>query len=185
MSIIIKEGSTKREWTKLAGAVAETAFKSLTLGKDGFAATISPLCPDAGIKFASTMFAGDGGKKARSPGRSRISRKTIAWGMSGTPGDLAVNTRVHTHYPMRTRGCGCARHPAFPAPSGWRGRMIFEYLGRIVPRDRGGVPRCRHCEERSDEAIHTYFVCCKAGLLRFARNDDGWCRGCLKLNPLR
>jgi hypothetical protein len=43
MSILIKEGITKRDWIKLAGATAETALKSLTLGKDGFSAAISPL----------------------------------------------------------------------------------------------------------------------------------------------
>ena len=32
--------------------------------------------PDAGVKFALGR-AGDGGKKARSPGRSRISRKPL------------------------------------------------------------------------------------------------------------
>src|ERR1700712_2075294 len=37
--------------------------------------------------------------------------------MPGDLGELAVNTRVHTCYPMRTRGCGCAWHPAFPTPS--------------------------------------------------------------------
>src|SRR4029079_3614916 len=31
-------------------------------------------------------------------------------------------------------------------------------------------PRIRHCEERSDEAIHSFVVPCH-GLLRFARND--------------
>src|ERR1700751_3789363 len=39
------------------------------------------------------------------------------------PGDfrwLAVNTRVHTCYPMRTRGCGCIGRPAFPTPSVFR-----------------------------------------------------------------
>jgi len=38
--------------------------------------------PDAGVKSAKMLplLAGDGGKKARSPGRSRISRKTIAQG---------------------------------------------------------------------------------------------------------
>jgi hypothetical protein len=30
---------------------------------------------------------------------------------------------------------------------------------------------CRHCEERSDEAIHSFFAA--NGLLRFARNDAG------------
>jgi hypothetical protein len=29
----------------------------------------------------------------------------------------------------------------------------------------------RHCEERSDEAIHFYLFLCDDGLLRFARND--------------
>src|SRR5438874_114585 len=43
MAIQIKEGSSKRDWLKLVGATAETAFKSLTLGKDGFSAAISPL----------------------------------------------------------------------------------------------------------------------------------------------
>ena len=42
--------------------------------------------PDAGVKFALGS-ADDGGKKARSPGRSRISRKTIA---RGVPGDSGV-----------------------------------------------------------------------------------------------
>ena len=38
--------------------------------------------PDAGAKFSRTQFReSDGGKRARSPGRARISRKTIAQGM--------------------------------------------------------------------------------------------------------
>ena len=61
--------------------------------------------------------ANDGGKKARSPGRARISRKTTAWGMPDVSGASAVNTRVHTPTTKRTRGCGCIGHPAFPAPS--------------------------------------------------------------------
>ena len=31
-------------------------------------------------------------------------------------GASAVNTRVHTLLPQRTRGCGCIGHPAFPTP---------------------------------------------------------------------
>ena len=60
---------------------------------------------------------GDGGKRNSSPGRSRISRKTIAWGMPDVSGASAVNTGVHTQLTMRTPGCGCIGHPAFPAPS--------------------------------------------------------------------
>jgi hypothetical protein len=39
---------------------------------------------------------GDGGKRNSSPGRARISRKTIAWGMPDVSGASAVNTGVHT-----------------------------------------------------------------------------------------
>src|ERR1700724_4044999 len=74
--------------------------------------------PDAGAKFLrSKPLRDDGGKRARSPGRARISRKTIAWGMPDVSGASAVNTRVHTPTTKRTRGCGCIGHPAFPAPS--------------------------------------------------------------------
>src|SRR6201997_1996655 len=49
-----------------------------------------------------------------------------------------------------TRGCGCAKHPAFPAPS--------EFLRATVDQNSGrscrGNTLARHCEERSDEAIH-------------------------------
>jgi len=40
---------------------------------------------DRGVKLAGYP-AGDGGKKRRSPGRARISRKTIARGKPGCPG---------------------------------------------------------------------------------------------------
>ena len=39
--------------------------------------------PDAEAKLRETVARNDGGKKARAPGRSRISRNTIAQGMPG------------------------------------------------------------------------------------------------------
>jgi len=30
----------------------------------------------------------------------------------------------------------------------------------------------RHCEQRNDEAIHSYVIARQDGLLRFARNDE-------------
>jgi hypothetical protein len=39
---------------------------------------------------------GDGGKRNSPPVRSRISRKTIAWGMPDVSGASAVKTGVHT-----------------------------------------------------------------------------------------
>ncbi len=58
-----------------------------------------------------------GARKPGPRGEHGISRKTIAWGMPDVSGASAVNTRVHTKTTMRTRGCGCIGHPAFPAPS--------------------------------------------------------------------
>ena len=43
-----------------------------------------------------------------------------------------VNTRVLST--LRTRGCGCSGHPAFPTPS--MGRKLNAQLGRIAPRGR-------------------------------------------------
>src|SRR5258705_13182291 len=55
-------------------------------------------------------------------GEREVSRKTIARGMPGdfrcTCGDY---TRVLTTH--CTRGCGCIGHPAFPAPSVYRGAL--------------------------------------------------------------
>jgi hypothetical protein len=83
--------------------------------------------PDAGAKFSRKRFReSDGGKRARSPRRARISRKTIAWGMPDVSGTSAVNTRVHTPTTKRTRGCGCIGHPAFPAPSYFRGWFALQ-----------------------------------------------------------
>jgi hypothetical protein len=60
--------------------------------------------------------AGDGGNKRRSPGRARISRKTIAWGKPGCLG-CTCQIRVHSFAPFSTRRCGRSQRPAFPAPS--------------------------------------------------------------------
>jgi hypothetical protein len=147
------------------------------------ARTVKSCGPDASTLASSwwkSFPASDGGKKARSPGRSRINRKTIAWGMSGDPGDLAVNTRAHTHHPMRARGCGCAWHPAFPAPSIWRGRMLIAKLGCVAPREYNVTSVI--ARSVSDEAIYTRFAArWQDGLLHFARNDGVGCRRCLKI----
>jgi hypothetical protein len=43
----------------------------ITNGAEADGKDVWSWCPDAGIKFVDILFAGDGGKKARSPGRSR------------------------------------------------------------------------------------------------------------------
>jgi hypothetical protein len=63
--------------------------------------------------------AGDGGKKARSPGRARYKPLKPPRGecraFSGVT--VVTNARAYYHY---TRGCGRIGRPAFPAPSDWR-----------------------------------------------------------------
>src|SRR5580692_5123705 len=59
------------------------------------------------------MMRSDGDNKARSPGRSRISRKTIAQGMPAAPAEPVVLPRAFLLHADH----GCSPHPAFPAPS--------------------------------------------------------------------
>jgi hypothetical protein len=80
---------------------------------------------------------GDGGKKARSPGRSRISRKTIAQGMPVVAGEPVVANACAF---CCTRGRGCIGHPAFPAPSPVSRVNCCQRLGHFVPRERGATP---------------------------------------------
>jgi hypothetical protein len=90
--------------------------------------------------------------EARKPdlrGERGISRKPLRAGMPGDSGELVVNTRVHFLHPMRTRGCGCTGHPAFPTPS--LGGIFFALLGRNAPRECGSVSR-RHCEQPTGRA---------------------------------
>src|SRR5437879_1341317 len=69
---------------------------------------------DPGVKPRGKSHAGDGGKRGRSPGRARISRKAIARGKPGCPGCTCGLTRVHfgstpTHMGLRAQSA-----PGFP-----------------------------------------------------------------------
>jgi hypothetical protein len=77
--------------------------------------------------------AGDGGKRARSPGRARHKPlKPLRAGMPGVPVYLWLLPLCFLHC---TGGfCGCRGHPAFPTPS--LGRRFHARLGRIAPRGR-------------------------------------------------
>ena len=69
-----------------------------------------------GLRGASLR--SDGVNTTKGPrGDHEGSRNTIAWGMPADSGASALNTGVHAHHLyMRTPGCGCIGHPAFPAP---------------------------------------------------------------------
>ena len=91
----------------------------------------------------------DGGKKADHRGEHGISRKPLRAGMSGVFRWLAVNTRVHTCYPMRTRGCGCIGRPAFPTPSVFRGETISKPRTHRAARSRSRVNARRPSSRRT------------------------------------
>ena len=77
--------------------------------------------------------------------------------MPGDSGEPVVTTLVCLLH-IRTRGCGCIERPAFPAPFVCRGRDSKDKpCAKTMRRDRGLTSE-RHCEERSDEAIHSYFL---------------------------
>src|SRR3984885_12357195 len=73
------------------------------------------LTPRRWCQVGERNFTGDGGNKARSPGRAR--NKLLKPSRAGIPGDpgatVVTNACVLLPY---TRGCGCNGHPAFPAP---------------------------------------------------------------------
>ena len=112
--------------------------------------------------------ADDGDNKPAHRGEHEGNRKTIACGNAGMfPGGPVVSTLVcFHHFTHETAGALGARHS--PRPQGAEG---FARLGRGARRGCG-VMFGRHCEERSDEAIHSS-ITRRDGLLRFARNDDG------------
>jgi hypothetical protein len=70
--------------------------------------------PDAGIKFRKVDLRNDGGNKARSPGRARISRSTIARGMPDCSGEPAVSNSCAFYFAHEAAGALCIRHSLRP-----------------------------------------------------------------------
>jgi hypothetical protein len=82
-------------------------------------------------------------KRNSSPGRSRISRKTIAQGRPDDPAPPVVSTPVL----FIAQGAAGARwHPAFPAPSVFGGTSWMRNPGRLAPRE---------CEDVSTSLLST------------------------------
>jgi hypothetical protein len=89
-----------------------------------------------------THCAYDGGKKARSPRRARRKPLKPLRGESRMiPSEPVVTNSYAFSFCMR--GYGCSGHPAFPAPSNFRGMRYMQDSGTRVPRDRGGLSNCR------------------------------------------
>ena len=85
---------------------------------------------------------GDGGKRARSPGRAR--RKPLKPLRAGTPGDSGVLVYSRAFYQCKAHAR--LRVPrASGVPHALFGREIYQRLGRMARRGREGVFG-RHCE---------------------------------------
>jgi hypothetical protein len=95
---------------------------------------------DAGVKFVrSKLLAGDGGKKAVHRGEREVSRKPLRGESRVVSAHLWSFPCAFCAQSAAQGAAGASRHPAFPAPSSvWEGYQL-QNLGRIAPRDRGGV----------------------------------------------
>jgi hypothetical protein len=89
--------------------------------------------PDAGIKFRKVDLRNDGGNKARSPGRARISRNTIARGMPDCFGEPAVSNSCAFYFAHEAAGALCIRHSLRPLFS--KRDMNDASLGHFMPRE--------------------------------------------------
>ena len=84
--------------------------------------------------------AGDGGKKARSPGRSRISGKTIAQGRPDDPGDTCGDYRV---LPTNAHGPWVRRAPSLPCALCFMGAGNNSKARANMRRDRERMTRMK------------------------------------------
>jgi len=105
--------------------------------------------PDAGVKLAEATPLTTVSIKRGHRGEHEVSRKTIARGMPGETGVTVVTNSCVCFY--HTRGCGCIGHPAFPAPSVYRGANGSCKNSGGSRRENAGsslkLERC-HCGER-------------------------------------
>ncbi|MGY4307569.1 hypothetical protein ACVIJ6_004812 [Bradyrhizobium sp. USDA 4369] len=79
---------------------------------------------------------GGRGQDSRSPGRVRISRQTIARGRPDDPACTCGDCRLLF---LLQAGHGCDGHPAFPAPSLWRGRSDEQHSDARCGREEESV----------------------------------------------
>src|SRR5258708_29598997 len=91
-------------------------------------------------------------------GEREVSRKTIARGMPGRSGVTVVTMLVYFfHLYARLR---VHQAPGIPCALCLSRDIVLQNLGRLAPRERGVAFELdrRHFEERSDEAIHSFFT---------------------------
>jgi hypothetical protein len=85
-------------------------------------------CCDPNRALQDLQSVSDGGKRNSSPGRARYKPSNHCAGNAGLL-RLYLYARVRTLCAICTRDRGCSKHPAFPAPSDFFGRMILQTSG--------------------------------------------------------
>jgi hypothetical protein len=102
--------------------------------------------------------AGDGGKKARSPGRARNKPlKPLCGECRVVPAEPVVTNARATYH--TTRGYGCGRHPAFPAPSVSRAGLPGNTRAHRVARMRNCISASwRGAKRRSNPLLLSCFL---------------------------
>ena len=102
--------------------------------------------PDAEIKFRRALLAVTTvANKPGTPGRTRISRNTIAQGMPDCFGVPVVTCLRAFFIARKAAGAPSARHSLRPLT--FRGTPTMHHPGEITPRECGGLSS-RHCEEQ-------------------------------------
>jgi hypothetical protein len=89
------------------------------------AKSCGPGAPMQALSFVGNILRVNGGNQAWSPGRSRISRNTIAQGRPDDPLSPVVLPRAF----LLHADPGCGGHPVFPAPSVFRGLRSMHNSG--------------------------------------------------------
>ena len=88
---------------------------------------------DPGATLAGVFPLTTGARKAASPGRARISRKTIARGKPGCLGCTCSLTRVLSCAYLSHTGLRAQSAPGFPCALSERGTMNWQSSGEITP----------------------------------------------------
>jgi hypothetical protein len=121
------------------------------------AKSCGPDAPTLASSVRKQVFAGDGGKQARSHKSAKETVKTIARGMPDVSG-VTVVTNACAFYHC-TRGCGRAERPAFPAPSELRAKGSWH---------NPGVSR------RGNAKLHPVVIASVSEAIHFYRLVDAW-----------
>jgi len=149
--LLHRRGVSRSSRTLAAGCDGRFGFTAPTArtnGAEAYGQGAWSRPPDAGVKSDGDHPAGDGGYQARYSGESALYALTPlrreGRTVSATCGDDSCA------FYLCTRGCGCAKHPAFPAPSVLRGACKTDNSGKSC---RENVD-ARHCERKRFDTRH-------------------------------